>query len=287
MNIYRTKSELIAWRQQIDGPVALVPTMGFLHEGHRALIRRAREISDTVVLSLFVNPTQFGPGEDLNTYPRDVDRDKHIAEMDGVVTLFMPDTSHMYNADHATYLYWPTMGRRLCGASRSNHFQGVGTVVLKLFNIVRPTHAVFGRKDGQQALLIRRMVIDIDLPVEIVVHPTIREPDGLALSSRNTYLDDSQRVSALALYSALSRCISLVRTGERNARVLNDTMNTVFETYPDFSVEYCEIVDRDTLEPIEIVTGRCMIAVAGRLGATRLIDNAWITEKEGEVRIEL
>jgi len=287
MNIFRTKSELVSWRAHVTAPVALVPTMGFLHEGHRALIDRARKITDTVVLSLFVNPTQFSPDEDLDTYPRDFERDRQIAENDGVSTLFAPDTPHIYHPDHATFIHWPKLGSRLCGASRPHHFQGVGTVVLKLFHLIRPAYAVFGRKDGQQALLITRLVTDMDLPIDIIVHPTVREPDGLALSSRNAYLDKRQRKSALALFTALSTCESLVRAGERQSDRLSHAMQKVFKSYPGFSVEYCEIVNRTTLQPVETIKGNCMIAIAGRVGSTRLIDNVWITEEEGEVRIEL
>jgi pantoate--beta-alanine ligase len=263
-----------AWShaEQVRGRrVALVPTMGFLHEGHLRLVDRARELADRVVLSIFVNPLQFGPGEDFERYPRDLPRDRALAEGRAVDVLFLPERAAMYPADPAVRVAPGTMGETLEGAARPGHFAGVLTVVLKLFAIVQPDVAVFGRKDFQQATLVRRMAADLDLPVMIDVAPTVRELDGLALSSRNAYLAPAERRSALAL----SRCLRAVeqawRGGEASATALTRRGLEVL-TQPGVIPEYVALVD-ERLQPVARVTAATVAVVAARVGKTRLIDN--------------
>jgi pantoate--beta-alanine ligase len=263
-----------AWSraEQASGKrVAFVPTMGFLHEGHLRLVDRARQLADRVVMSIFVNPLQFGPGEDFDRYPRDLPRDRGLAQSRAVDVLFLPARAAMYPAEPVVHVVPGTMGESLEGAARPGHFAGVLTVVLKLFEIVAPDVAVFGRKDFQQATLVRQMAADLDLPVTIDVAPTVRELDGLALSSRNAYLAPDERRSALAL----SRCLRAVeqawRGGEANAATLARRGVEVL-TQPGVHPEYLALVD-ERLRPVERVTAATVVVVAARVGKTRLIDN--------------
>ncbi len=281
MKTVTTRAELraaVALVRARDARIGLVPTMGYLHEGHLALVDAARASvgpGGLVVMSVFVNPLQFGPGEDLDRYPRDLPRDAQLAAGRGVDLLFAPTTEQMYPADAPEVQVVPgAMADRLCGAFRPGHFRGVLTVVAKLFHLVQPDVAVFGRKDFQQATLIRRMVRDLDFPVEIVVAPTVREADGLALSSRNVYLSPPDRRAAVALSRALAAARAAFAGGERAATKLLATARAVLEAEPRVRLQYLELVDPDTLEPAERPDARSVLAVAAHLGATRLIDNA-------------
>jgi pantoate--beta-alanine ligase len=287
VDIIRTKHAMKKWRDHVSESVALVPTMGDFHEGHLSLIRAARQQAPKVVVSLFVNPTQFGPGEDFSRYPRNFDRDAALARKELVDCLFAPSPLEMYTSDHATYVYWPYLGSLLCGKTRVDHFRGVGTVVLKLFNTVTPCVAVFGRKDGQQVLLIERMARELDLSVEIMVCPTIRDDDGLALSSRNRYLSSDERTHSVGLFAALTAAKYAVERGERRSDELKRIMYQTLSEYAAVSVEYLEIVHRRTMESTDSVDGNTMIALAGTVGTTRLIDNLWVFQAKEGLRVDL
>jgi len=258
------------------GRVGLVPTMGYLHRGHLELVRRARELADWVVVSIFVNPTQFGPTEDLERYPKDFERDRALCEGAGVDALFAPSAAEMYPAGFQSYVSVEELSRPLCGVSRPGHFRGVATVVAKLFHLSEADVAVFGEKDYQQLQVIRRMVRDLDLPVEIVGVPTVREPDGLALSSRNKYLTAPERERALCLSRALSAAQDLVEAGEPDAgRVLERVGAILAEGRAE--VDYAELRDAETLQPVDRIREEVILALAARIGATRLIDNRVLT----------
>ena len=251
-------------------PVGLVPTMGALHEGHMSLVRRARDENATVVVSIFVNPAQFGPGEDFAAYPRDMDADLGRLDEAGVDVVFAPSAEEMYPDGFDTHVDVGRIAERLEGAARPGHFQGVATVVCKLLSIARPDRAYFGSKDAQQGLVIQRLNADLDLGVEIVMCPTIREPDGLALSSRNAYLDADERMAATVLYRALSTAQSM---GGGPAEAVRSAMLDVLEAEPLASVEYVSVADADTLEELTTVDGPALVSLAARIGSTRLIDN--------------
>lgn len=253
--------------------VAFVPTMGALHEGHLALVRRAQELGDEVWVSIFVNPTQFGPGEDFERYPRDLEGDCARLERQGVAVVFAPSTAGMYPEAPVVEVRFGGLEQLLCGASRPGHFAGVGLVVSKLFNIVEPNVAVFGQKDAQQAQLIRRMVRDLSFPVRIEVAPTVREPDGLAMSSRNRYLGREERAVAPTLHRALLRGREAVAVGERDPGRVARVIAEVIESETLFQLEYAACVDPGTLRPPDRITAPVLLAVAARLGAARLIDN--------------
>ena len=253
--------------------LALVPTMGALHEGHLSLVRAARAQGEVVAVSIFVNPLQFGPKEDFGKYPRTFERDRQLLEAEKVDLLFAPEPKDMYPAGAATYVVVEGMSEKLCGRSRPGHFRGVTTVVAKLFHIVEPDLAFFGQKDAAQAAIIRRMVRDLDMPVRIVVCPIVREKDGLALSSRNAYLDPQQRKQALALYRALMRVQMLADQGERRAAALIEAGRQVIAEEPAVRLDYLEVVGPDTLHPVDDISRGALVAVAAFVGATRLIDN--------------
>jgi pantoate--beta-alanine ligase len=263
------------------GRVGFVPTMGFFHEGHRSLMRAAHADCDLVVVSLFVNPTQFAPSEDLAAYPRDLDGDRAVAEAEGVAVLFVPEVDEMYPAGTRTTVHVAGLTERLCGASRPGHFDGVTTVVAKLFSIVGPCRAYFGRKDAQQLAVIRRMTVDLDLPVEVVGCPLVRESDGLALSSRNSYLDHDARQQATILSGALYLASEAVVGGERDASVLRHLVADTVRRVPDVRLDYVEVVDAETLEPIDRLEGDTLVALAAFVGKARLIDNVTITFPSG------
>lgn len=269
----------LAPRRSRGQRIGLVPTMGFLHRGHLSLVQRARAHADFVVMSIFVNPLQFGPTEDLAKYPRDVARDSRLAEEQGVDLLFLPTEGEIYpSAAPATRVVAPELTDRLCGRFRPGHFEGVLTVVAKLFNIVQPDVAVFGQKDFQQSLLIRRMVRDLDFPIEIEVSPIVREPDGLAMSSRNVYLDADQRRAASKLSRALGKAQQVFAQGERTtAALLGAAMNTL-QGESLVRVQYLEIVHPDSLQSVEPAEPGHVIAIAAHVGSTRLIDNLVLTD---------
>ena len=253
--------------------VGLVPTMGYLHEGHASLARRARAENDLVVLSIFVNPTQFAPGEDLDRYPRDLPHDLAVAESTGVDLVFSPTVEEMYEPGHATWVEVERLGDHLCGASRPGHFRGVATVVTKLLAVCRPDRAYFGQKDAQQAFIIRRMAADLDLGADIVVCPIIREADGLAMSSRNVYLTSEERTQAPVLFAALRDGEALIESGEREAAAVLLAVRSGLEMAPLARVDYVELVSTDTLAPVEPLRGEVLLAAAVWFGRTRLIDN--------------
>jgi pantoate--beta-alanine ligase len=276
MEVIRTVSGMSAWSKRArrgGARVGFVPTMGFLHDGHLSLVREARARSDLVVLSIFVNPTQFGPGEDLGRYPRDFERDRALCEKERVDVLFHPDAGDMYLPDASTHVEESRLSAGLCGLRRPGHFRGVATVVAKLFNIVGPDVAVFGQKDAQQAAVVRRMIRDLNFPVEIVVVPTAREPDGLAMSSRNKYLSAAERAAARGLNVALGEAEALFRSGERSAAVLRELVLMRLRGNPLLLPEYVETVDGETFEQTDNAANGTVIALAVRCGATRLIDN--------------
>lgn len=253
--------------------IGFVPTMGFLHEGHLSLMRLARNGCDVLVASIFVNPAQFGPGEDLDAYPRDFARDESLCILEGVDILFYPAPDLMYAPDASVWIKETALSGGLCGASRPGHFRGVCTVVAKLFNLVQPDLAVFGEKDAQQLRIIERMVRDLNFPVKIVRGPIVREKDGLAMSSRNKYLSDEQRRDARCLRRALDEAELLVRQGERRVAVVRTRMEEILENVPDAAIDYIALVDDQSLAQTERIEGRVLVALAVRIGSTRLIDN--------------
>ena len=253
--------------------MGLVPTMGYLHEGHISLARHAKAECDHVAVSIFVNPTQFGPNEDLAKYPRDLDRDLHLLEDAGVDLVWTPTPDVMYPAGFQTWVEVEEMTRPLEGAQRPGHFRGVTTVVTKLFNAVQPAKAYFGQKDAQQAAVIRRMTEDLNFPIEIVVCPIVREPDGLAMSSRNVYLDADQRKAATVLYRSLSAAKAAYEKGERNAEKLRQIMKATIASEPLAQMQYVSCADYDTLQELEKITGKTLLSMAVFFGKTRLIDN--------------
>ena len=259
--------------------VGFVPTMGALHEGHLSLVRSAKAQCDVVAASIFVNPTQFGPNEDFSKYPRAFERDRELFAKEGVELLFAPAVEEMYPAGAVTYVTVEGMSERLCGKSRPGHFRGVTTVVSKLFNIVEPDIAFFGQKDAAQVAIIRRMVRDLDIPVEIAVCPIVREADGLAMSSRNTYLDLQQRKAALVLYRSLQKVKREFESGESNAAKLAEQGRKLFAQEPSVRLDYLEIVEPDNLEALDNIESSALVAVAAFLGATRLIDNFILLRK--------
>jgi pantoate--beta-alanine ligase len=258
--------------------ICLVPTMGYLHKGHLDLMRMGGPMADHLIISIFVNPTQFGPNEDLEKYPRDMERDTQLSESVGVECIFFPDASQMYPDGYATYVNVERISQGLCGASRPTHFRGVTTVVAKLFNIIEPDFAIFGEKDYQQLAVIARMVEDLNMNVKIIAHPTVREEDGIAMSSRNKYLSPEQRKNALVLRKTLLHASQRVRNGERDALKIRDEVVDMIAQTPECIVDYVEIVDADTLEPVGRIDGRAVLALAVKVGSTRLIDNMVLGE---------
>jgi pantoate--beta-alanine ligase len=258
--------------------IALVPTMGYLHEGHASLMREGRRRGDLLVASIFVNPTQFGAGEDFDSYPRDLERDSRLAAAAGVDIIFAPKASDMYPSGYQTWIDLAELTLPLCGGSRPGHFRGVCTVVCKLFNIVMPHTALFGKKDYQQLAVIRRMTADLNMGVEIVGMSIVREADGLAMSSRNAYLSPAERQSALCLSRALAAARSRFRSGERNAADLKETVVGIITTEPAADIDYVELRDGDTLADVITANERTLLALAVRIGATRLIDNILLGE---------
>jgi len=253
--------------------IGFVPTMGYLHEGHLSLVRRARAENDVVVVSIFVNPIQFGPNEDYDRYPRDFERDKMLLEKEGVDCVFYPSVEEMYPQDFSTYVEETVLSKPLCGRSRPGHFRGVCTVVAKLFNIVKPHRAYFGQKDAQQFRVLRRMVRDLNMDVEMIECPIVREPDGLAMSSRNVYLSPEERGQALALYRSLKLAEELFTKGERDALKIKREMEEFLRGFDKVKVDYVEIVDEETLEPVSKIEKKVIVAVAAWVGKARLIDN--------------
>lgn len=273
MKVIETIDEMRQLRQRLTGPVGLVPTMGYLHEGHLSLVRRARTDNPSVVVSIFVNPTQFGPREDFKTYPRDPQNDLARLERENTDIVFMPSADEMYPPGFNSWVEVGRITERLEGASRPGHFRGVATVVAKLFNIVQPYRAYFGQKDAQQVIVIKKMVADLNMNLEIVTLPTLREPDGLAMSSRNAYLTPEQRRAATVLHQALSLTQRLWLQGERNARDLRHQITAVIQKQPLAEIDYVSIASTETLNELETATAPALVSLAVIFGNTRLIDN--------------
>ncbi len=273
--------------RRAGGSVGFVPTMGYFHAGHRSLMEAARRENDLVVVSHFVNPTQFGPNEDLSAYPRDLERDTAIAMAAGVDVMFMPTVAEMYpsGTPHTT-VHVAGLTEGMCGATRPTHFDGVTTVVAKLLSIVGPCRAYFGRKDFQQLAVVRRMTADLDLPVEVIGCPLVREADGLARSSRNAYLTPTERAAAPQLYAALLGSVALIRAGERRAGALVDSITASVAAEPALTLEYVEIRTADSLVPIDPVTGSFVIALAAKAGRARLIDNVVVGIDGDQVSVD-
>lgn len=271
-SIKETRMQVKEWKKQ-GLSVALIPTMGYLHEGHRSLIDRARKENDKVVVSIFVNPMQFGPNEDLDSYPRDLDRDSKICEAGGVDLIFHPEVEEMYGPDFHGFVDMTVLPEKLCGASRPVHFKGVQTVVAKLFHIIPADRAYFGQKDAQQLAIIRRMVIDLDFDIEIIGCPIIREEDGLAKSSRNTYLSEEERKQAVILNASLEEAMQAIEAGEKDAKKVKEIIIDKLETCPLAKIDYVEVVSFDNIQPIDKIEGVVLIAIAVYIGTTRLIDN--------------
>lgn len=274
--VKEVREQVKEWKKQ-GLTVGFVPTMGYLHEGHKSLMDAARKDNDKVVVSIFVNPMQFGPTEDLATYPRDLDHDAALCESAGVDLIFHPEAEEMYEKDFCSFVDMTGLTEGLCGKTRPIHFRGVCTVVNKLFNIVTPDHAYFGQKDGQQLAVIKRMVRDLNMDIEIIGCPIVREEDGLAKSSRNTYLSPEERKAALILSKTVALGKELAKT-EKDANKVVEAMKKNIETEPMAKIDYVEAVDALSMEPVEKLEGTCMLAMAVYIGKTRLIDNTLINE---------
>ena len=278
MQVLTTNASTAQALENCPRPLGLVPTMGALHEGHLALVRRARQENTAVAASIFVNPTQFGPHEDLSTYPRNMERDLALLESEGVYFVYAPAPAEVYPQGFDTWIEPGALANRLEGEARPGHFRGVATVVAKLFNVIGPDRAYFGQKDGQQLAVIRQLVRDLNMKVEIVAVPTVRDKDGLALSSRNAYLAPDERKAAAVVFRALSTARSLWENGSRDAAELRSAVIQVLESEPLLhGIDYVSVADRTTLEELQLVEGQAMVSTAVRLGETRLIDNVLLT----------
>ena len=273
MKVIEKIDDMKRLRLELAEPVGFVPTMGYLHEGHLALVRQARAENPSVVVSIFVNPTQFGPREDFSRYPHDPERDLTLLEKEGADVVFIPSAAEMYPPQFNSWVEVGKVAERLEGASRPGHFKGVTTVVAKLFNIVQPTRAYFGQKDAQQAIVIQKMAADLNMNLEIVTVPTVREPDGLAMSSRNTYLNPEERQAATVLYQALTLAQNLWSQGEKDAERLRQEILTLIQKQPLANVDYVSIAHVETLEELDTVSPPALVSMAVRIGRTRLIDN--------------
>ncbi|MGJ8455473.1 pantoate--beta-alanine ligase [Pseudothermotoga sp. U03pept] len=280
MQVIKTVSEMknLAEELRKEKSIGFVPTMGYLHQGHLSLVKRSKSENDVTVVSIFVNPTQFGPNEDYTSYPRDLKRDLSMLEKENVDFVFAPEVEEMYPKDYSTYINEERLSRYLCGKSRPGHFRGVCTVVAKLFNIVKPHRAYFGQKDAQQFRVIRRMVRDLNIDVEVVECPIVREPDGLAMSSRNVYLSFEERAQAVALSKSLKLAENLYNSGERSASRITEKITEYLSSFEKLKIDYVEVVDEETLEPIEKIQRKAIVALAVWVGKARLIDNTILGE---------
>jgi pantoate--beta-alanine ligase len=277
MQIAKTIAEMKALRMKSLGSVGFVPTMGYLHDGHLALVKQARAENSVVVASIFVNPTQFGPTEDFKTYPRNIERDLALLEKERTDIVFMPSAEEMYPAGFSSWVEVEKVTDRLEGSCRPGHFKGVATIVAKLFDIVEPTRAYFGQKDAQQALAIKKMAADLNMNLEVIVAPTVRESDGLAMSSRNIYLNPQERQAATVLFKALTLAQNLWEKGERNAETIRQEMTSLISKEPIAKIEYVSIADTQTLEELSEIDRPALASLAVRIGKTRLIDNVLLS----------
>ncbi|MGD0625487.1 MAG: pantoate--beta-alanine ligase [Thermodesulfobacteriota bacterium] len=273
MRIVRSIPNLKALRREIQGSLGFVPTMGYLHEGHLSLVRRAKAENDYGIVSIFVNPTQFLPNEDFRTYPRDEGKDLALLEKEGIDLVFLPEVKDMYPDNSCTFVTVEGLSNVLEGAFRPSHFRGVATVVTKLFNLVEPTRAYFGQKDAQQVLVIKKMVADLDMNLQVIVCPTIREEDGLAMSSRNVFLNPEERRSALVIYRALFAAQELWLAGERDGETLRHRMRQMIESVPGVQIDYISVADPTSLTELERIKESALASLAVKIGRTRLIDN--------------
>jgi len=273
MIVIETIPDMTYLRSNLKEPMGFVPTMGYLHEGHMSLVRQARAENKSVIASIYINPTQFGPKEDLSKYPRDLSRDLVMLEKEGTDVVFFPADKEMYPTGYDTWVTVDNLTKPLEGDSRPTHFRGVTTIVAKLFNIVRPTNAYFGQKDAQQALVIKKMAKDLNMNLKVVVCPTIRELDGLAMSSRNVYLNPEQRKAAPALYQSLLLAKDLFAIGERESAVILEQMTAAIQSEPLAKINYISIADSETLAELKMIKKSALVSMAVRFGNTRLIDN--------------
>lgn len=273
MKVIESVAEMKRIRRQLAEPVGIVPTMGYLHEGHLTLVRNAKAENASAVATIFVNPTQFGPKEDFAKYPRDPQRDLAMLEKEGTDVVFMPTVEEMYPPKCNTWVVVEKVTDRLEGAARPGHFRGVATVVAKLFNIVEPTKAYFGQKDAQQVIVIKKMAADLNMNVEVIVVPTAREPDGLAMSSRNVYLNPQERQGAAVLYKSLQMAQQLWAKGEGNSERIRQQMTSLIKKEPLANIEYISIADAETLEELDTIKASAVISMVVRFGKTRLLDN--------------
>ena len=273
MQVVKTIFNIRASRQRLKGSVGFVPTMGFLHEGHLALVKRAKAENSIVMVSIYVNPAQFGPKEDFGAYPRDLDRDLELLRKEGTDIVFVPSDEEMYPHEFSSWVDVEKVTERLEGASRPGHFRGVATIVAKLFNIVQPTRAYFGQKDAQQVVVIKRMVADLSMNLEVVIVPTVRENDGLAMSSRNVYLSPRERQAATILFKALTLARQLRKGGEKDAEKIRGQMTGLIGREPLAQIDYVSIADAETLEELGLIDRPAVVSLAVRIGKTRLIDN--------------
>ena len=281
MNIITSVAEMQAFSEACrkqGKTIAFVPTMGYLHQGHAHLMQEGRKLGDVLIVSIFVNPTQFGPGEDFEKYPRDWDRDAQLCASAGVDVIFAPTAKEMYPQGYQTSITVSQVSQNLCGVSRPTHFQGVATVVAKLFNCTKPHVALFGEKDFQQLVVIKRMVKDLNMDIKIIGVPTVREQGGLAMSSRNTYLSVDERISALSLSQGLARARELFQQGERSAQVLIVTVREIIEKETCATVDYIKVCDIETLQDIDVISQPAVMALAVKIGKARLIDNIDLKE---------
>lgn len=273
MQVVRKISELRALREKLGGTVGFVPTMGYLHEGHMSLVKQALAENPVVIVSIYVNPAQFGAKEDFGAYPRDLNRDLELLRDAGVNVVFVPSDEEMYPSEFSSWVDVEKVTERLEGASRPGHFRGVATVVAKLFGIVRPSRAYFGQKDAQQVIVIKRMAVDLNMGIEIVAVPTLRESDGLAMSSRNTYLNSGERQAATILFKALTVARQLTSDGEKDAERIRGQMISIIQKEPLASIDYVSIAHADTLRELDLIESPALALLAVRIGRTRLIDN--------------
>jgi len=271
MQVVETISEMRNLRHQLTEPVGFVPTMGYFHEGHLSLVRQAKKENPSVVVSIFVNPTQFGPSEDFRDYPRDLRRDLELLQ--NVDIAFVPSEEEMYPSGFSSWIDVERITQRLEGAARPGHFRGVTTICAKLFNIIQPTRAYFGQKDVQQAVVIKKMVSDLNMNLEIIVVPTVRESDGLAMSSRNIYLDAEERQAAIVLFKALSLARHLWQSGEKDTDKIRHQMTSLIQKEPLARIDYVSIADANTLEELDVIDRPALASLAVTIGKTRLIDN--------------
>lgn len=259
--------------QRVGKSIAFVPTMGYLHDGHASLLKKGRELGDMFVMSIFVNPVQFGPGEDFASYPRDLKKDLALAEANKADCVFNPAADEMYPDGFQTHIEIERLDKRLCGLSRPGHFRGVATVVMKLFNIVKPDIVIFGEKDFQQTAIIKRMIRDLNMDIDIVIMPIVREADGLAMSSRNNYLNKEERKAAICLYTAIMRGRDIFNKGVKDVAIILKEVKYVIESEPLSAIEYIKVCDIDTFEDLDTIEARALLAMAVKIGNTRLIDN--------------